>query len=378
MLLANLDGSIGGAQRQADALAEELARRGLHVRVVQQSPLRVTRRRAGGPGRDGVNRIRLPILAGAARWSFLLSFLVWAVTNRRRFDVIHAHGTSAGLTAGLVGSLLRKAVVVKVTGMESVTALAGRPLARQLRRFTLNTTADAVVAVSAEMMDALAAAGVGGGRCVLLPNGVALAPPSERPAALRAALVGPDRGPVVLYVGRLAEVKGTRRLLAAWAARPRRHQEVLLLVGDGPLRPELERVAGEHLNGSVRFLGAQPDPTPFYAMADVFVLPSLSEGLSNALLEAMAAGLPVVASDVGGNRAVIEHGVTGFLVDWNDADAVDRLLNRLMDDAPLRDRVGEAARRRARSYSIAAVADRYCELYRRLVAQSDRARPVVR
>jgi glycosyltransferase involved in cell wall biosynthesis len=368
MLLANLDGSIGGAQQQARLLARMVARRGLRVIVVNQSPRLLGGRR---PGRDdGVERVALPILGWFSRWSFLLSFLVWAIVNRRRFDVIHAHSTSAGLTAGLVGCLLRKPVLVKVTGMQSVVALAGPRPTQRLRRYVLNSTAEVVVTVSTEMLQAVAEAGIGRHRRVLIPNGVRLAPLAEDlDAAATSAPLRDEARHVVLYVGRVAEVKGVRTLLRVWDAMPRPHTASLLIVGDGPLRAELEReAAARGLGASVHFVGSQVDVTPYYCIADIFVLPSASEGLSNALLEAMAAGLPALASDVGGNRDVIEHGVSGFLVDWSDANGSARLVARLLDDAEQRRRVGDAARVRAGCFSIAPVADRYCELYRTLAS----------
>jgi glycosyltransferase involved in cell wall biosynthesis len=297
---------------------------------------------------------------------------VWATVNRRRFDVIHAHSTSAGLTAGLVGRLLHRPVIVKVTGIQAVAALGDRGPAWRLRRLILELTAKVVVAVSTEMMHALSDVGIPRERRVLIPNGVRLAPSAaDARAATRAAWLGDSAGPVVLYVGRLEAVKGVQRLLAMWSAMPRRDAATLVIVGDGPLRAELEREAGARgLGRSVRFLGSQPDVTPFYVMADLFVLPSTSEGLSNALLEAMAAGLPVVASDVGGNRDVVERGVSGFLVDWADTSATAGLVERLLDDAALRGRVGEAAARRAGAFSITAVAERYCDLYRTVLARN--------
>jgi glycosyltransferase involved in cell wall biosynthesis len=156
-----------------------------------------------------------------------------------------------------------------------------------------------------------------------------------------------------------------------WSAMPRRDTATLLIVGDGPLRPELEREAAEcGLDRSVRFLGSHADVTTFYRIADVFVLPSVTEGLSNALLEAMAAGLPVVASDVAGNREVIEDGVNGVLVDWADPGAAAGVVLRLLDDAELRRRVGEAARRCAGRFTIASVAERYCRLYQTVASPS--------
>jgi glycosyltransferase involved in cell wall biosynthesis len=362
MLLANLDGSVGGAQRQASLLARQLARRGVRVAIVNQSPAPTARHRRRVA--DGVDRVALPAVGWLARTTFLLGFVVWATRHRRQFQVIHAHSTSAGLTAGLVGRLLRKRVVVKVTGMQAVAALADRRPAWRLRRWVLERTADVLVAVSAEMLQALAEAGIRDDRCVLIPNGVDTEDDGDDGAAAKAAWLGDAPGGIVLYVGRLMEVKGVRALLPAWSAMARRDTATLLIVGDGPLRPELEREAAARGFGrSVRFAGSHPDVTMFYRMADVFVLPSLSEGLSNALLEAMAAGLPVVASDVGGNREVVDNGVSGFLVDWTDAAASARLVATLLDDAVLRRRVGEAARRRAGGFSIEDVAERYRALY---------------
>jgi glycosyltransferase involved in cell wall biosynthesis len=370
MLLANRDGSVGGAQRQARLLADEVKRYGVQVLVVNQAPRRTTTSARAVPDGD-VERVSLPIVGRAARWSFLLSFLVWATVNRRRFDLIHAHSTAAGLTAGLVGRLLHRPVIVKVTGIQAAAALGDRAPGWRLRRFILETTAQVVVAVSTEMMHALSEVGIPRDRRVLIPNGVRLAADAaDTRAATKTAWLGDSAGSVVLYVGRLEAVKGVQRLLTMWSAMPRRDAATLVIVGDGPLRAELEReTAARGLRRSVRFLGSQPDVTPFYVMADVFVLPSTSEGLSNALLEAMAARLPVVASDVGGNRDVVEGGVSGFLVDWADTSAAAGLVGRLLHDAALRERVGEAAARRAGAFSISAVAERYCDLYRTVLAR---------
>jgi glycosyltransferase involved in cell wall biosynthesis len=368
MLLANVEGSVGGAQQQARLLAHEVSLRGSPVIVVSQSP-GVSPKHRRTP-EDGVAWVALPVLGPLSRSSFLLSFLLWAVVNRRRFHVIHAHSTSAGLTAGLVGAVLRKPVVVKVTGMQAVHALVRPQPAWRLRRWLLNRTATVVVAVSAEMMRALADAGIGDDRRLLVANGVrpAVLDPAMR-AATKCAWLGPDAGHVVLYVGRLTGVKAPGALLRMWSAMPHRDAATLLIVGDGPLRAELEReAAARGLGPSVRFVGSHPDVTPFYLIADVFVLPSVTEGLSNALLEAMAAGLPAVASDVGGNREVLEDGVSGFLADWADTTATATLVAKLLEDAELRRRVGDGARRRAASYAIAAVAERYCRLYETLTA----------
>jgi glycosyltransferase involved in cell wall biosynthesis len=364
MLLSNTAGSVGGTQRQADLLAAELGGRGMEVVVVSKS-----RRLLPAPGSHMESRVRtrqLPTLPWLPAWSLLASFLAWAAVHRRRIAVIHAHSTSAGVIAGIVGRLLGKPVVVKVTEMKYAEHLARADRRPGLQRRVLAGTAGAVIALSEEMRQALARAGLGD-RVAVIPNGVAIptAVPEARRAALRAEWLGARATSVVVCVARLTPRKRIDALLGVWRVLDR-EDAMLVIVGDGPQRARLEAEAAGCRPGSVRFVGTRDDVTPFYRMADVFVLPSRSEGLSNALLEAMAAGLPPVVADIGGNREVVEDGVNALLVDWSDRAASAGALRRLLDDGGLRRRLGEAARRRAADFAIGIVADRYCALYRAL------------
>ena len=142
----------------------------------------------------------------------------------------------------------------------------------------------------------------------------------------------------------------------------------LLLVGDGPLRAEIEQQVGAlGLGSRVRFLGIRPDVPDLLASADVFALPSVSEAASLTLMEAMASGLPVVVTDVGGNPELVTHGVEGLLIPRRDARAGAEALRTLLSDPSLRARMGQAAASRARSqYRLDATIQRYGELYARL------------
>jgi glycosyltransferase involved in cell wall biosynthesis len=364
MLLANPDGR-GGTQRQAYLLARELGTRGISVAHVRRDYQRTTAP-VGQVDGPSASTVRLRALRWLPGWSFLVSFLCWAALNRRRFGLIHAHNTSLGVVAACAGWLLNKPVVTKVTSMQVVAALAHRSPDRRLRRWILSHGTH-LIAVSTEMYSALVHAGIPHTAMQLIPNGVALAPcGADEPDA-------ECRAPVVLFVGRLTERKRVDLLLEVWAAMRRPGHAALVIVGDGPLRRRLEGAAVRlGISSSVRFVGVQADVTRFYRTADVFALPSATEGMSNALLEAMAAGVTVVASDVGGNREVVEHGRSGFLVDWSDAAACARLLSDLLDDAACRARVGQAARERAACFSIDTVAERYCQLYRELLAGDGR------
>lgn len=160
-----------------------------------------------------------------------------------------------------------------------------------------------------------------------------------------------DVEPVILgMVGRLAAVKDQRRLLCAiehiLAQRPElSHRLRVIVIGDGPLRRELEDRA-RHLGGMVWFAGERSDVPALMPLMGVFVLPSLGEGISNTILEAMSAGLPVVASDVGGNPELVEDGVTGRLFPVGDDKALAEVLLPLIDDATQRRDMGRAGRQR--------------------------------
>jgi glycosyltransferase involved in cell wall biosynthesis len=172
--------------------------------------------------------------------------------------------------------------------------------------------------------------------------------------------------PVALYAGRLAPEKGVDLLLDAWAeARRQGCLGIVCIVGEGPDRAALERRARDRgILGAVRFAGATQDVTPWLGAADAFVLPSRQEGLSVALLEAMACGLAVVATDVGGNPEAA--GDAALLVPPAPA-ALAGALGRVLGGGEEARQLGERARRRTLArYGIGEVARRHLELYREL------------
>jgi glycosyltransferase involved in cell wall biosynthesis len=173
---------------------------------------------------------------------------------------------------------------------------------------------------------------------------------------------------VAIYACRMVPIKRIDVLLRAWARlvdRETGRDLVLVLVGDGPERRPLGLLSRElGIASSVRFVGQSEYISDWLNSADLFVRSSSSEGLSNALLEAMACGLPVVATAVGGAPEVIEDGVNGLLVPAGDDIALARALMRLVDDVELAVRLGKAARQTIlASYSMEAVVDRYIDLY---------------
>jgi len=170
----------------------------------------------------------------------------------------------------------------------------------------------------------------------------------------------------IVCVGRLVEVKDHRTLLIAFKrVIEKGKRAILILVGDGPLRNELEALSQQlGIANAVRFVGYRSDVQEILQRGTVFVLSSLSEGNSVALLEAMAAGLPVVATDVGGNSEILEHEKTGLLVPPADPNALSDAILRVLDDPRLSKSLSQAAMNAVRQrYSFDAMMASYLRIY---------------
>ena len=173
-------------------------------------------------------------------------------------------------------------------------------------------------------------------------------------------------------VGRLDPVKNQASLLQAVLSLATRVPNLrLTIVGDGPLRASLEaQTASLGLTDRVTFTGARSDTPDLMRSFDVFVLPSINEGISNTILEAMATGLPVVAGRVGGNPELVADGLTGRLYDPTDPAALEQALLPYLTDPALREAQGKAARARVvQNFSLDAMVTRYSALYDELLAE---------
>ena len=180
----------------------------------------------------------------------------------------------------------------------------------------------------------------------------------------------PPERPILISVGSL-QVKKNHTLLidALKKVVQQGHQPLLVLLGDGNQRKALEeQVAQLGLTKHVRFCGRVNNVDDYLRAADLFVLPSLVEGLSNALLEAMSYGLPCIASDIAGNRRVIRGGENGLLFALNDRLALSEVILALLSNSTEAKRLGEAAYQTIMAeYSIEQVAQRYLNLYQNLL-----------
>jgi len=373
MLMREFYPLTGGYQSQALRLAKEMLRRGIGVRVLTQDHGRLARHEVY----DGlpIHRVSTLPRGHLAAWSYLVQAFWWMLRNRRSFDLIHANRSTSGLVGGLIGRALGKRVLCKLTREDEIDVKGyGAHLLGRLKLACLKRTVHRFVAITGEIEGALTRLGVPAARVVRIANGIGL---DELVSQYDRAALGSDLGwgpdmRVVTFVGRLVPAKGLDWLLDVWAEVVRREPRGrLLIVGDGPERRALEanmRALGiEH---AVTFVGHQEDVYRFLAVTDVFVLPSRKEGVSNALLEAMSQGLPVIAADdeLGGNREVVRDGVDGYLVGLGDSVRFAEALLRLLSDPKLRRDVGRRARCRIeQEFSLQRITDRYLELYEELL-----------
>jgi glycosyltransferase involved in cell wall biosynthesis len=343
MVIQGFHPLVGGAERQLQLLAPQLRRRGVDVHVI-------TRRYDGLPAFeviDGIPVHRVAIPGPKPVASLAFTFGAVAMVRRLRPDVVHAHELLSPTTAGvLAAALFSVPLLVKVLISGEVERLrTERPLGR-LRWWVIRRQVRCVLAITDAIDGELARHGVPEGRRRLIPNGVDLeryapASPAQRVAA-RARFGLPPTGPVVSFVGRLEEQKNLRQLVEVWPrVQARVPDATLVLAGTGSLGPALRELA----DGSVRFLGSVDDVRALLQASEVFVLPSWREGLSNSLLEAMAAGLAVVTTAVGGTTEVVEHERSGLLVPPGDAAALEDALVRAVSDPSLRAALGHEARR---------------------------------
>ena len=324
-----------------------------------------------------VRRPDLEHLTIGKRWGndALLPMRLAAALRRIRPDIVHTRNWST-IEGVLAGRIARVPTVIH--GEHGLNAdEAGRMKVRRVAaRRVLFRMADRIITVSQSIRDGLIArTGVRPDKVVTVKNGVDtdLFRPGRGEASAR-RVFGAGREDVVIgAVGRLDPVKDHATLIHAFALLARSRPALrLVLIGDGPEGRTLRRLA-ESLSvaDQVVFAGAMDGLEDIYPALDVFALPSLTEGMSNTLLEAMAAGLPCVATRVGGNSEVVRDGETGRLVPPGDPEALAAALVDLVDGRELRRAFGVAGRLRVESgFRLADMASSYDRLYRFLANRS--------
>jgi glycosyltransferase involved in cell wall biosynthesis len=319
-----------------------------------------------------IRQLGIPVadLGMSGQWRLDALWRLYRILRKERPSILHCWMFHANVIGRLVGRLA--GVPIVITARRNVEI--GGPRREQIKRYTRHLD-DAVIAVCELARQAeIERTAVNPQKVVTIYNGINLPAPAPlaRLTELRSELGLPLDAPVVICVSRLHRQKGHDDLLAAWkqvtAVHPSAH---LLIVGDGERRAELAKMAAGQRH--VHFTGQRNDAPDLLALSSLLVLPSLWEGLPNVVLEAMAAGLPVVATAVGGTPELIIHNETGLLVPPQNPDALAQAIVQLLDQPEQAARMGRNGRQRAaEQFTIERMAAQTEALYNRLLTEKNR------
>jgi glycosyltransferase involved in cell wall biosynthesis len=365
LIIPTLDRS--GAEKQLALLAARLPRDRFEVHVCA-----LTR---GGPLEEALRQADVPVTVIGKKWKIdpAAYFRLKSFIRRLEPDIVHTWlfaANSYGRQAALA------ARVPKLIAAERCVDnwKAGYELA--IDRYLAKRT-DRIVANSSAVKEFYAKHGVADSKIVVIPNAVepfaSDGPPRE---VLLAELGIPAEAHLVAAVGRLWPQKRVKDLI--WAAdllKSARGDVHLLVIGEGPQRWRLERFARQVENDDcVHFLGQRDDVPHILPHCDCLWLASSFEGQSNAILEAMAAGLPVIATDIPGNRDLVVPRETGYLVTVGDSAGFAKWTNALLEDRDLAQRMGDAGRQRVlKEFTVERMVQRHASLYEGLVSGSGRS-----
>jgi len=372
----NKDELFGGAENFIQRLVTQLALLGVNINILSarlKPEWKKTEQITTDGAKINIKRLPHPGLRFAGTLIYNLHLLFELLARKETNRVIHINFASKELIpAVLARTLTSTPVVCRIacagdTG--ELTSECKRFYGFIIKRALKNV--DTFIALSEDIARELAREGIEEQKILVIPNGVDtefFSPPDEEEKLKARSLYRVGKGEFVVgFSGRLSPQKDLKTLIESIQNTPDNTR--LLIAGKGPEKVKIEKAIREKaLYRKVTLLGPVRDIKIFYSSLDIFVLPSLFEGLSNSLLEAMSMGLPVIATDVSGSNELVRDGVTGLLIPKSRPDILSRAINRLYKDKFLRKRLGEEARNRIKmSYSIESIALKYLELYENLL-----------
>lgn len=405
---------VGGAEKQTHAQCQRFLEKGCEPTIItfRHDTSWLSREVIGGvpvlrvaglllAGRDNLSRLLQRLLYMLA--IFDMAWVLWQ--HRHRYDILHiVHFNLLVFPLALICWLTGKPIIIALrsvspggeAGLHNSHSLVAGPLdatapwlrvdeavrysgdlenfeqwgklATRFTRWLLDHTPSVVVVLSSRMKDYLAEHNLRLSNVQLIPNGVDI----TRFKPDKAGPLLAERDQVVVCVSRLSHEKGIDVLLQAWhLVHKQLPQAKLIIVGKGSLQAQLERMAQAlEMSDSVAFAGFQRDIPAQLHRGGLAVLPSHWEGMPNALLEAMACGLPCVATRVSGSEDIIEHGVNGLLVEPGDYEGMAKAILTLLRDPLLAKAYGRAARASIeKDYALERITDMYIELYRRIAGR---------
>lgn len=382
---------MGGGETQARSLAEGLIKSGFSV-IVLTRRTQVGYRKLEHYGAISVHRLAPSGSQHFMKWGLLFTSLLALYQLRRQYDLIFVSGFRVlGISAVIMGKLMRKTCILKADnngemsgaffkgGLErfglTLESRLFRLILRMRNRILLQ--ANCFVAISSDIREELILNEVTPeSKIVRIPNSVDIdifqPVCNDEKLELRKRLKLPIKDKFIAYAGRLVSYKGLPLLLRVWQKLEKVHKNAgLLLIGAGSMdifncEGELKDYVQTHgLQKSVFFCGEVKNVHEYLQASDVFVFPTEREAFGISLIEAMACGLPVVTTSVGGLKDILTHGLNGLVVAPGDGEAICEALDALLKDDSLSSSLGVAAVRTiGKRYSVEMVTREYDELFR--------------
>lgn len=359
----------GGSGVVAMELAREMARRGHEMHIVSyERPFRLKEA-------DGIVYHQIPLREFPLFPSPLFTLETVAklvqILQECSPGIIHVHYTLpysiAALQARSISGLEHIKLVTTIHGTD-ISTWGRDKLMQPLIRYGLEKS-DAVTAVSHSLRkEAAALLELQESSISVIYNFIDVERYNMQPDPELRSRLAPGGEKIIMHISNFRPVKRVPDLIRAFARLSRERSDiVLVLVGEGAEKAPVEEMVRQlGLISRVRFMGSKVDPAPLLAVADLLALPSEKESFGLVALEAMACGVPVVATNTGGLPEVVKDGEWGFLVPVNDSHALAAAMGRLLDDTLLYRRFAVAARRQARQFATSLIIPEYEELYRRL------------
>jgi glycosyltransferase involved in cell wall biosynthesis len=351
--------------------------------VMTSAELQVINQQLSIASRRGIEIINLPSLVRRiSPWNDFKTFvIIWSLIRRYKPHIVHTHTSKAGVLGRLAAWLARVPVIIHKPHGHVFYGHFGPLLSRSfllVEKLLGRITHHVVALTPIEARDYVTLGVLRADRISVIHSGVDLnrfKQSATETNQKRNELGIPPDSLVVGYVGWLIPIKGVTYLISAMARVVEQHpKSILVLVGKGDEKGEEEIKLKEQVENlgfanNVRFLGWRSDVDEIMGCFDIFVLPSLNEGMGRVLVEAMSAGLPIVASSVGGIPDLVTHGENGLLIPPANAGALERAISDLLSDEARRKHMGETGKRMCRPYSIEAMVEKIDDLYSRLVEE---------
>ena len=368
MLIARFYPITGGTELQAQRLSETLINSGHEVFVL-------TARLKGLKKYEVLNGLPIYRTYALGRnfissFCFCFSSFLFLIKNLKKYDIIHVHlASSHAFSAVFIKELFSKKIVLKFGGARAtgdIRTSLSKPWGK-LKLKIIKKYFDVFVVPSNEIHKELTVFGFPAQKIVKISNGVNtdyFKQVSETDKLnLRKNLNLPEKGLIAIYTGRIEKGKGIEFLIKQWSTIK---NVDLLILGSGSLESELKKSDTEK---NIHFLGFKDNIEDYLHASDIFILPSLGEGLSNSLLEAMSCGLAVIANKIPANEEIITNNINGIIIDILDERELTLTIDKLTKNKELLDKLGNPARKTVENYfSITRISNLYITLYKKILS----------